>query len=76
MSKKALAVLTLAVAAVFLLSSIGCVTKKRYRTLEQQDAQKLAQANTQINDLQQKSDMLDKSLKDTQAAGPGRVTYE
>lgn len=67
MSKRILAALILCAAVVFLLTSTGCVTKKRYRTLEQQSAEQLAQANTKIGDLQQKSDALDKSLKDTQA---------
>lgn len=71
MSKRALVVLTLAVVVVFLMSSVGCVTKKRLRTVEQQDAQQLAQANGRINELQQKSDALDKSLKDAQAALAG-----
>lgn len=67
MSKKVLVILVLAVTAVFLLSTFGCVTKKKYRTLEQQDAEKLAQANAQISDLQQKGEALDKALKETQA---------
>jgi len=71
MSKRALAILTLVVAVVFLMSSTGCVTKKRLRTVEQQDAEQLAQANGRINELQQKSDALDKSLKDAQAALAG-----
>jgi chromosome segregation ATPase len=71
MSKRTLAALTLVVAAVFLMSSAGCVSKKRYKTLEDQSAQQLAEANTKISDLQQKSDALDKSLKDTQAALAG-----
>jgi septal ring factor EnvC (AmiA/AmiB activator) len=71
MSKKALVVLTLAVAVVFLMSSAGCVSKKRLRTVEEQNAQQLAQANGRINDLQQKSDALDKSLKDAQSALAG-----
>ena len=68
MSKKTLAILTLAVAVVFLLGSTGCVTKKRYKTLEQTSAEQLAQANAKIADLQQKSDALDKSLRETQAS--------
>lgn len=66
MSKKTLAVLSLAVAVVFLLSSAGCVSKKRLRAVEQESAQQLAQANARIDDLVQKGDALDKSLKDTQ----------
>jgi chromosome segregation ATPase len=71
MSKRTLAVLTLAVVAVFLMSSFGCVSKKRYKTLEQQNAQQLAQANARIDDLAQKNEALDKSLKDAQAALAG-----
>jgi chromosome segregation ATPase len=71
MSRKTLAVLTLAAAVVFLVSSVGCVSKKRYRTLEDQSAQQLAEANAKINELQMKGDSLDKSLKDTQAALAG-----
>jgi len=71
MSKKALAVLTLVVAAVFLMSSAGCVSKKRYKTLEEQNAQQLAQANTRIDDLAQKNGALDKSLSDARAALAG-----
>jgi chromosome segregation ATPase len=71
MSKRNIAVLTLAVAAVFLLSSVGCVSKKRYKALEDQSAQQLSQANARIDDLTQKSDALDKSLKDTQTALTG-----
>ena len=44
MSKRTLAILTLAAAVVFLLFSTGCVTKKRYRTLEQHSAEQIAQA--------------------------------
>ena len=68
MSKKTLAVLTLVVAVVFLMSSVGCVSKKRFKTLEQDSAAQLAQANTKIGELQQKSDALDQNLKDTQAS--------
>jgi chromosome segregation ATPase len=71
MSKRTLAVLTLAVAVVFLMSSAGCVSKKRYKTLEQQNAEQLAQSNKKIDELEQKSDALDKSLKDAQAALAG-----
>lgn len=71
MSKKTLTVLMLGLVAVFLLSSAGCVSKKRYKTLEQQNAQQLAQANARIDDLVQKNDALDKSLKDSQAALTG-----
>jgi len=68
MSKRSLAVLTLVIVAVFMMSAAGCVSKKRYKTLEDQSAAQLAEANAKIADLQQKSDTLDKSLKDTQAA--------
>jgi chromosome segregation ATPase len=68
MSKRTLAVLTLAAAAVFLMSATGCVTMKRFHRQQQQDAQQLAEANAKIDDLQQKSEALDKSLKDTQAS--------
>ena len=51
MSKRTVAVLTLAVAAVFLLSSVGCVSKKRYKMLEDQSAEQLSQANARIDDL-------------------------
>jgi chromosome segregation ATPase len=71
MSKRTLTVLTLAVVAVFLMSSFGCVSKKRYKTLEQQNAQQLAQANARIDELAQKNEALDKSLKDAQAALTG-----
>jgi peptidoglycan hydrolase CwlO-like protein len=71
MSKRALTVLTLAVVVVFLMSSAGCVSKKRYKTLEQQNATQLAQANARIDELAQKNDALDKSLKDAQAALAG-----
>ncbi len=71
MSKKALAVLTLAVAAVFLLSSVACVSKKRLRAVEEQNAQQMAEANARIDDLAQKNDTLDKNLKDTQGALAG-----
>jgi chromosome segregation ATPase len=74
MSKKTLAVLTLVVAVVFLMSSAGCVSKKRYRTLEQENAQQLAQANARIDELAQKNDALDKSLKDAQTALTGAQT--
>lgn len=71
MSKRTVAVLTLAVAVIFLLSSVGCVSKKRYKTLEDQSAEQLSQANARIDDLTQKNDALDKSLKDTQATLTG-----
>jgi chromosome segregation ATPase len=63
MSKKALAVLSLGIAVVFLLSSAGCVSKKRLRTVEEQNAQQLAQANARIDDLVQKNSALDQGLK-------------
>lgn len=68
MSKRALAVLTLAVAVVFLLSSTGCVSKKRLRTVEEQNAQLLAQANGRIGELQQANTKLDNDIKGVQAA--------
>ncbi len=71
MSKKTLTVLMLGFVAVFLLSSAGCVSKKRYKTLEQENAQQLAQANARIDELAQKNDALDKSLKDAQTALAG-----
>ena len=71
MSKKTLTVLMLGLVAVFLLSSAGCVSKKRYKTLEQENAQQLAQANARIDELAQKNDALDKSLKDAQTALAG-----
>lgn len=71
MSKKTLTVLTLAVAAVFLLSSVACVSKKRLRAVEEQNAQQMAEANARIDELAQKNDTLDKSLKDTQGALAG-----
>ena len=71
MSKKTLTVLMLGLVAVFLLSSAGCVSKKRYRTLEQENAQQLSQANARIDELAQKNDALDKSLKDAQTALAG-----
>jgi len=67
-SKRTLAILTLVAAVVFLLITTGCVTKKRYKTLEQQSTEQLAQANAKINDLRQKGEALDKSLKDAQAS--------
>ena len=63
MSKKALAVLSLGIAVVFLLSSAGCVSKKRLRTVEEQNAQQLAQANARIDELVQKNSALDQGLK-------------
>jgi chromosome segregation ATPase len=71
MSKKTLAVLSLAIIAVFLVSSTACVSKKRLQRVEQESAQQLAQANARIDELVQKSDALDKSLKDTQGALAG-----
>ncbi|HSA97429.1 MAG TPA: hypothetical protein VLJ16_15365 [Acidobacteriota bacterium] len=71
MSKKALAVLVLGIVAVFLMSSAGCVSKKRLRTVEEQNAQQLAQANSRIDELQKKGAALDQSLKDAQAALAG-----
>jgi chromosome segregation ATPase len=71
MSKRTLAVLTLAVAAVFLLSSVACVSKKRLRAVEQENAQQMADANARIDELAQKNDALDKSLKETQGALAG-----
>lgn len=71
MSKKTLTVLMLGLVAVFLLSSAGCVSKKRYRTLEQENAQQLSQANARIDELAKKNDALDKSLKDAQTALSG-----
>jgi len=71
MSKKTLAVLTLAFVAVFLLSSVACVSKKRLRAVEEQNAQQMADANARIDELAQKNDALDKSLKDTQGALTG-----
>jgi peptidoglycan hydrolase CwlO-like protein len=71
MSKKTLTVLMLGLVAVFLLSSAGCVSKKRLRSVEEQNAQQLAQANARIDELAQKNDALDKSLKDAQAALTG-----
>ncbi len=66
MTKKTLAVLSLVVVAVFLVSSVGCVSKKRFRTLEQESSQQLAQANSRIDDLTQKNEGLNKNLTDTQ----------
>jgi chromosome segregation ATPase len=71
MAKKTFAVLFVAAVAVFLLTSAGCVSKKRLRTVEEQNAQQLAQANGRIDELQKKGDGLDKSLKDAQAALAG-----
>jgi peptidoglycan hydrolase CwlO-like protein len=71
MSKKTLTVLMLGLVAVFLLSSAGCVSKKRLRSVEEQNAQQLAQANARIDDLVQKNEALDKGLKDAQAALTG-----
>jgi chromosome segregation ATPase len=68
MSKRALAVLTLVVAVVFLMSSTGCVSKKRFRTLEQENTQQLAQANARIDELVQKNEALTGSLTDAQSA--------
>jgi chromosome segregation ATPase len=63
MSKKTMAVLIFVVVAVFLLSSPGCVSKKRLRAVEQENAQQLAQANARIDDLVQKNNALDEGLK-------------
>jgi len=71
MSKRTVAVLTLAVAAVFLLSSVGCVSKKRYKMLEDQSAEQLSQANARIDDLTQKSEALDRSLQTATTALAG-----
>ena len=71
MSKKTVAVLTLAFVAVFLLSSVGCVSKKRLRAVEEQNAQQMADANARIDELAQRNDVLDKNLKDTQGALTG-----
>jgi chromosome segregation ATPase len=68
MSKKAFVVLTLGVTVVFLLSSAGCVSKKRLRTVEQQNAEQLAQANGRIGELQQANTALENNLKGTQTA--------
>lgn len=68
MSKRALVVLTLVVAVVFLLSSAGCVSKKRLRAVQEQDAQQLAQANGRIGELQQANTKLDNDIKGVQAA--------
>ena len=66
MSKRTLVVLTLIVAAAFLLSSPGCVSKKRFRTLEQQSAQELSQANSRVGELQQANTKLESDLKGVQ----------
>lgn len=71
MSKKTLAVLTLAVAAIFLLSSVACVSKKHLRAVEEQNAQQMAEANARIDELAQKNDALDKSLNETKDALTG-----
>jgi chromosome segregation ATPase len=71
MSKRTIAVLTLAVAVVFLLSSVGCVSKKRYKMLEDQSAEQLSQANARIDDLTQKSEALDRSLQNATTALAG-----
>jgi chromosome segregation ATPase len=64
MSKKTLVVLSLALTAVFLLSSTACVSKKRLRTVEQESAERLAEANARIDELSQRNGELDKSLAD------------
>jgi chromosome segregation ATPase len=71
MSKKTLAVLSLAIAVVFFMSSTACVSKKRLQRVEQENAQQLTQANARIDDLVQKNEGLDKGLKDTQSALAG-----
>ncbi len=71
MSKKTLAVLSLAIAVVFLLSSTACVSKKRLERVEQENAQQMAQANARIDDLTKKNETLDKGLADTQSALSG-----
>ena len=71
MSKRTLAVLSLAAFAVLLVLSPACVSKKRLQRVEQESAAQLAQANARIDELVQKSDALDKSLKDTQGALAG-----
>jgi len=68
MSKKTLAVLSLAILVFFLMSSAGCVSKKRFRTLEQENTQQLAQANARIDELVQKNEALTGSLTDAQSA--------
>lgn len=71
MSKKTLAVLSLAIAVVFLLSSTACVSKKRLERVEQENAQQMAQANARIDELTKKNETLDKGLADTQSALSG-----
>lgn len=71
MSKKTLAVLSLAIAVVFLLSSTACVSKKRLERVEQENAEQMAQANARIDDLTKKNETLDKGLADTQSALSG-----
>jgi len=71
MAKKTFTVLTLGAVAVFLLMTAGCVSKKRLRAVEQENAQQLAQANSRIDDLVQKKDALDKSLTEAQSALAG-----
>jgi chromosome segregation ATPase len=71
MSKKTLAVLSLAIAVVFLLSSTACVSKKRLERVEQENAQQMAQANARIDELTKKNETLDKGLTDTQSALAG-----
>ncbi len=71
MSKRTLVVLVLAIVAVFLMSSTACVSKKRLRTVEQESAERLAEANARIDELSQRGDTLDKSLKETQGALAG-----
>jgi chromosome segregation ATPase len=63
MSKKTLAVIAVGIAVVFLFASAGCVSKKRLRTVEQEHAEQMAQANARIDELVENKDGLDKELK-------------
>jgi len=71
MFKKTLAVMSLALIVVFLTSSAGCVSKKRLRAVEEQNAQQMAEANARIDELAKQTETLDKSLKDTQGSLAG-----
>lgn len=71
MFKKTLAILSLGIFAVLLLSSAGCVSKKRLQAVEEQNAQQMADANARIDELAQKNDALDKSLNETKDALAG-----
>jgi chromosome segregation ATPase len=67
MSKKTLAVIAVGIAVAFVFASAGCVSKKRLRTVEQEHAEQMAQANARIDELVEAKDTLDQDLTKTRA---------